>query len=97
MTNADYTSLDEQSKNAASIIVNSIIERIAGEFAKKEEVGVYVADIVDTLKNDSEVRDVLVWLFVLNLSELSLQQAKELADRCTGDREKHTGKYIYRV
>ena len=81
MTNADYASLDEQSQNAASIIVNSINERIASGFAKKEDVGIYVADIVNTIKTNPEVRNALVGLFTENLSELSPQQAKEIVDQ----------------
>ena len=83
MTNADYAKLDEQSQNAASIIVNSINERIASGFAKPEDVGVYVAKIVDTIKDEDnpEVRNALIGLFTDDLSELSPQQAKELVDQ----------------
>ncbi|MDE5803616.1 MAG: phage tail tape measure protein [Lachnospiraceae bacterium] len=84
MTNADYASLDEQSQNAASIIVNSINERIASGFAKKEDVGIYVADIVNTIKTNPEVRNALVGLFTENLSELSPRQAKEVVDQYIG-------------
>ena len=81
MTNVDYASLDEQSQNAASIIINSINERIAGGFAKKEDVGIYVADIVDTIKTNPKVRNALVGLFTDDLSELSPRQAKEIVDQ----------------
>ena len=81
MTNEDYALLDEQSKNAASIIVNSINERIASGFTKPEDIGAYVANIVDTLKTNSEARDALVGLFTEDLSKLSPQQAKELVDQ----------------
>ena len=83
MTNADYAKLDEQSQNAASIIVNSINERIASGFAKPEDVGAYVAKIVNTIKDkdNPEVRNALIGLFTDDLSELSPQQAKELVDQ----------------
>ena len=81
MTNEDYAKLDEQSQNAASIIVNSINENIASGFAKSEDVGAYVAKIVDTLKTNPEARNALIGLFTDDLSELSPQQAKELVDQ----------------
>ena len=81
MTNEDYAFLDEQSQNAASIIVNSINENIASEFEKKEDVGAYVTNVVDALKDNPEVRNALVGLFTLDLSKLSPTQAKELVDQ----------------
>ena len=81
MTNGDYAKLDEQSQNAASIIVNSINERIASGFDNPEDVGSYVAKIVDTIKTNSEARNALVGLFTDDLSELSPQQAKEVVDQ----------------
>ena len=81
MTNEDYAFLDEQSQNAASIIVNSINENIASGFTKSEDVGSYVAKIVDTLKTNPEARNALVGLFTDDLSELSPQQAKEVVDQ----------------
>ena len=47
MTNSDYVKLDEQSKTAASLLVNSINENIANEFSSKEDVGTYVGKLVD--------------------------------------------------
>ena len=81
MTNEDYALLDEQSKNAASIIVNSINENIASGFTKPEDVGAYVAGIVDTIQDNPEVREALVGLFTTDLSTLSPKQAKELVDQ----------------
>ena len=49
MTNEDYAKLDNQSQNAASIIVNSINEHIADGFDKKTDVSTYVNEIVDTI------------------------------------------------
>jgi len=81
MTNEDYALLDEQSKNAASIIVNSINENIASGFTKSEDVGAYVAGIVDTINSNPEVQEALVGLFTTDLSSLSPTQAKEIVDQ----------------
>lgn len=80
MTNEDYAKLDDQSKNAASIIVNSINEGIASGFKDKVDVGEYVAKIVDVIKGNPEVQDTLVSLFSLDLSDIPVNEAKELID-----------------
>lgn len=80
MTNEDYAKLDDQSKAAASIIVNSINEGIASGFQDKEDVGEYVIGIVDTIKDNPEVQDALVGLFSLDLSDMPVNEAKELVD-----------------
>ena len=81
MTNEDYAELDEQSKNAASIIVNSINEGIASGFENKEDVGGYIAKIVDIIKDNPEVQDALVELFKLDITDMQPDKAKELVDQ----------------
>lgn len=81
MTNEDYAKLDDQSKNAASIIVNSINEGIVSGFENKEDVGEYVIGIVDTLKDNPEIQDALVGLFTLDASDMQPDKAKALIDQ----------------
>lgn len=81
MTNEDYAGLDEKSKNAASIVVNSINESIANGFKDKVDVGEYVGKIIGTLKDNPEVRDELIGLFELDLSDLQPDSAQEIIDQ----------------
>ncbi|MDE6748891.1 MAG: hypothetical protein K2K21_07510 [Lachnospiraceae bacterium] len=82
MTNDDYAKLDETTKNAISIIVNSIDENVASGFKNSIDVGTYVTNIVDTIKDPdhSEIKDALVDLFTLDTSKMSAIDAKELVD-----------------
>lgn len=80
MTNEDYAKLDDQSKTAASIIVNSINEGIASGFEDKADVGEYVVGIVDTIKGNPDVQDALVSLFSLDLSDMPVNEARDLID-----------------
>lgn len=79
-TNEGYTELDEESKNAASIIVNSINENIANGFENKIDVGAYVTSIVNILQNNEECRDALVDLFTLKYSDMPVEEAKSIID-----------------
>ena len=81
LTNEDYSKLNDQSKTAASLIVNSITEDIANSFHSKEEVGAYVADIVSQLKDNPDLSDAMVGLFTTDLSNLSVDDAKNIVDQ----------------
>lgn len=80
MTNQDYARLDEQSKNAASIIVNSINENIVRGFNDAEDVGSYVVKIVDTIKDNPDIQDALVNLLTLDATDMAVTKADELID-----------------
>jgi len=80
MTSEDFDMLDEQAKNAASIIVNSLNKNIVEKFTVKEDVGTYVAGIVDTIQDNPEIPDCLISLFELDLSDMQPDKAKNLAD-----------------
>ena len=80
MTNEDYEKLNEQSKNAASLIVNSIDENIASGFKNKEDVGAYVSELVSEIQNNPEFQTALTNLFTTDLSTLSPEKAKETVD-----------------
>lgn len=75
MTNDDYEKLDEQSKNAASIIVNGINEGIAGGFDSKEDVGAYVQNILNVIKSNPEAKRAMIGLFTLNYSDMPVDEA----------------------
>ena len=80
MTNEDYEKLNEPSKNAASLIVNSIDENIASGFKNKEDVGAYVSELVSEIQNNPEFQTALTNLFTTDLSTLSPEKAKETVD-----------------
>lgn len=81
MTNEDYSKLDDQSKTAASLIVNSITEDIANGFHSKEDVGAYVADIVSQLKDNPDLSEAMIGLFTTDLSDMSVNDAKDVVDQ----------------
>lgn len=76
MTNEDYDKLDEQSKTAASLLVNSIDEEIANGFSSKSDVGTYVVSIVNSIKDNQEVQDALINLLSLDTSKMSIEEAQ---------------------
>ena len=81
LTNEDYSKLDDQSKTAASLIVNSITEDIANGFHSKEDVGAYVADIVSQLKDNPDLSEAMIGLFTTDLSDMSVNDAKDVVDQ----------------
>ena len=81
LTNEDYSKLDEQSKTAASLIVNSITEDIANGFHSKEDVGAYVADIVSQLKDNPDLSEAMIGLFTTDLSDMSVDDANDIVDQ----------------
>lgn len=80
MTNEDYVNLNKQSKNAASVIVNSINENIVNGFDSKEDVGAYVIGILDTIKDNPDIQNALIGLFSLNTSDMPISEAKSIID-----------------
>lgn len=81
MTNEDYSKLDDQSKTAASLIVNNITEDIANGFSSKEDVGAYVANIVSQLKDNPDLSEAMIGLFTTDLSDMSVNNAKAIIDQ----------------
>ena len=81
MTNEVYSKLDDQSKTAASLIVNSITEDIANGFHAKEDVGTYVANIFSQLKDNPDLSDAMIGLFTTDLSDMSIDDAKDVVDQ----------------
>lgn len=77
MTNSDYEKLDEQSKTAASLLVNSINENIANKFSSKEDVGTYVGKLVASISNNKEAQDALKELFTMDTSDMSIDDIAE--------------------
>lgn len=73
MTNEDYAKLDEQSKTAASIMVNSLNANIVSKFGEdKENVGKYVDDIVQNLLSNPNAKDAMIGLFTMDTSDMSV-------------------------
>lgn len=80
MTNSDYEKLDEQSKTAVSLLVNSINENIANEFSSKEDVGAYVGNLVTSISDNDEVQNALKNLFTMDSSDMSVSEVKNDID-----------------
>ncbi|MDE7435672.1 MAG: hypothetical protein K2N01_07635, partial [Lachnospiraceae bacterium] len=76
MTNADYAKLDEQSQNAASIIVNNLNAYIASDFNSKEEVGEYVDKIVQMISSNPAARNALIGLLSMDTSDMPISDIK---------------------
>lgn len=81
MTNDDYAKLDEQSKSVASIIVNSLNEDIVSSFSNGKDVGAYVQNILDVIKDNTDVQNALIGLFNLDTTDMSVDNAKVIIDQ----------------
>lgn len=81
MTNEDYDKLDDQSKNIASILTNSLDFDIANGFKSKEDVGVYVEGILTKLKeSEPEIQSAFNELLSLDTKNLPLSESKKQVD-----------------
>lgn len=80
MTNEDYAKLDEESKNAASIIVNSLNADIASGFHSKEDVGTYVDKIVQMMSTNPEAQNALVGLFTMDTTDMPINNIQSAVD-----------------
>lgn len=77
MTNEDYAKLDEQSKNAASIMVNSLNADIVSKFGEdKENVGKYVDDIVQIISTNPDAKDAMIGLFTMDTTDMPVDDIK---------------------
>ena len=85
MTNEDYDKLDEQSKTAASMLVNSLNADIANKFSSKEDVGVYVDKIVQSILSNDIAKDALIDLFTMDTSDMPIDDIKKQTDMHIGD------------
>ena len=81
MTNEDYEKLDEESKNIASILVNSLDENIASTFENKDDVDFWVVGIIEAINSkDEDVQKAFSDLFSIDFSEMSPDEAKKQID-----------------
>ena len=80
MTNSDYEKLDEQSKTAASLLVNSIDESIANGFENKSDVGAYVAELITSISNNAEAQKALTKLFTIDTTDMSVGEIQSDVD-----------------
>lgn len=80
MTNEDYSKLDEEVKNVASVIVNNFDESIAEGFENQIDVGEYVVKIVTMISEHPELKDSLVGLFDLDYSDMPIDQAEAVIE-----------------
>ena len=80
MANSDYEKLDEQSKTAASLLVNSIDESIANGFENKSDVGAYVAELITSISNNAEAQKALTKLFTMDTTDMSVGEIQSEVD-----------------
>lgn len=80
MTNDDYSKLTDNSKTAASLLVNNLTEDIANDFSSKEDVGSWVDSVVSKLQNNPTLSNAINGLFTTDLSNMSVDEVKDNFD-----------------
>ncbi len=78
VTSEDYEKMDEQSRNMASMIVNSFGADIASGFEDNVDVASYVTGILSMINEDPEIGNALNGLLTTDFSSLSREDAKAL-------------------
>ena len=81
MTNDDYKQLEEQSKKAVSIMINSLDFDTASSFKNKESVGKYVDNIVQSIKSNDEAQQALTNLFTMDTDNQSVNKIQSDVDK----------------
>lgn len=81
MTNDDYKQLEEQSKKAVSIMINSLDFDTASSFKNKESVGKYVDNIVQSIKSNDEAQQALTNLFTIDTDNQSVDKIQSDVDK----------------
>lgn len=81
MTNDDYSKLTDNSKTAASLLVNNLTKDIASDFSSKEDVGSWVDSVVSKLQNNPKLSNAINDLFTSDLSNMSVDEAKAVVDQ----------------
>lgn len=81
MTNDDYKQLDEQSKKAVSIMINSLDFDTASSFKNKESVGQYVDSVIQSIKSNDEAQQALTNLFTMDTDNQSVGKIQSDVDK----------------
>lgn len=81
MTNDDYKQLEEQSKKAVSIMINSLDFDTASSFKNKESVGKYVDNIVQSISANDEAQQALTNLFTMDTDNQSIGKIQSDVDK----------------
>ena len=81
MTNDDYSKLTDNSKTAASLLVNNLTKDIASDFSSKEDVSLWVNSVVSKLQNNPKLSNAINDLFTSDLSNMSVDEAKAVVDQ----------------
>lgn len=79
-TNDNYESLNESSKKAASVIVNSLDENIANSLKTETDYSTFAQKIIDAFK-DENVQNAANSLFNLDTSNMSVKDINAEVDR----------------
>ncbi|MDE7239612.1 MAG: hypothetical protein K2N41_07865 [Lachnospiraceae bacterium] len=74
VTDETYAAMDEQSKNAASIIVNNLNSSVANGFENQADIAEYVQTIIDFIKENPRFGHVLDDLLAVPSDDQSLRE-----------------------
>lgn len=77
VTDETYAAMDEQSKNAASIIVNNLNASVANGFKNQTDIAEYVQTIIDFIKDNPRFGHVLEDLLAVPSDDQSLREFTE--------------------
>lgn len=80
MTNDDYSKLDDELQSIVSVMINSIDLGIASGFKNKTDVGAYVQSVINSVKNNPEMQNVLTNLFTIEDQNISPDKLKSAVD-----------------
>lgn len=80
MVDKNYKKLDDQAKNAASILVNSLDKEIASEFKDESKIEEYVDNILQGVSSDKNVSKAMNELFAMDKKGKSVNKIKQLTD-----------------
>lgn len=77
VTDETYAAMDEQSKNAASIIVNNLNSSVANGFKNQTDIAEYVQTIIDFIKDNPRFGHVLEDLLAVPSDDQTLREFTE--------------------
>lgn len=78
--NADYQSLDEETQNIFSILLNSLDTNLTKDFKTPQDIGNYVNKTIDSLISNNEARNALAQLLTIDTSDMTVSEIKTTVD-----------------
>ena len=80
-TSGDYKKLDSQTKASVSKLINNLDEQIASSFKDKNDVGIYVDGILQSVLSNDETANALNKLFAIDIDNMPISEAKQHVDK----------------